>query len=51
MPAGPIVCRTDKCYAPPSTTNKSDRLSTPDLLLPFESPHNRTITWTSVAAD
>ena len=32
-------------YAPPSTTNKSDRLNTPDLLLPFESPHNRTITW------
>src|SRR3979409_1390924 len=32
-------------YAPPSTTNKSDRLTTPDLLLPFESPHNRTITW------
>ena len=32
-------------YAPSSTTNKSDRLNTPDLLLPFESPHNRTITW------
>src|SRR3981189_3064361 len=32
-------------YAAPSTTNKSDRLNTPDLLLPFESPHNRTITW------
>src|SRR5947209_7037096 len=32
-------------YAPPATTNKSDRLHTPDLLLPFESPHNRTITW------
>src|SRR4030081_3980881 len=32
-------------YAPPSTTNKSDRLTTPDLLFPFESPHNRTITW------
>ena len=32
-------------YAPLSTTNKSDRLNTPDLLLPFESPHNRTITW------
>src|SRR5260221_5833604 len=32
-------------YAPPSTTNKSDRLNMPDLLLPFESPHNRTITW------
>jgi CubicO group peptidase (beta-lactamase class C family) len=28
-----------------STTNKSDRLDTPDLLLPFESPHNRSITW------
>jgi CubicO group peptidase (beta-lactamase class C family) len=32
-------------YASPSTTNKSDRLDTPDLLFPFESPHNRTITW------
>src|SRR6202158_225831 len=32
-------------HAPPSTANKSDRLTTPDLLLPFESPHNRTITW------
>ena len=32
-------------YAPPTTTNKSDRLNTPDLMLPFESPHNRTITW------
>jgi CubicO group peptidase (beta-lactamase class C family) len=32
-------------YAPPSTANKSDWLDTPDLLLPFESPHNRTITW------
>jgi CubicO group peptidase (beta-lactamase class C family) len=32
-------------YAPPSTSNKSDRLNTPDLLFPFESPHNRAITW------
>jgi CubicO group peptidase (beta-lactamase class C family) len=32
-------------YAPPSATNKSDRLNTPDLLFPFESPHNRAITW------
>src|SRR4030081_460470 len=37
---GPI-----QLYAPPSTTNKSDRFHTPDLLFPFESPHNRTITW------
>jgi hypothetical protein len=27
------------------TTNKSDRLDTPDLLLPFESSHNSSITW------
>ena len=32
-------------HTPPSTTNKSDRLNTPDLLFPFESPHNRAITW------
>jgi Beta-lactamase len=32
-------------YAPPSTPNKADLLDTSDLLLPFESPHNRTITW------
>src|SRR6202051_631647 len=32
-------------HASPSTTNKSDRLTTPDLLLPFESPHNSSITW------
>src|SRR6202795_4417177 len=32
-------------YATPSTINKSDRLNSPDLLFPFESPHNRTITW------
>ncbi len=32
-------------YAPPSATNKSDRLNTPDLLFLFESPHNRSITW------
>src|SRR3977135_2913880 len=36
---------TIQLYASPSTTNKSDRLDTPDLLFPFESPHNRTITW------
>jgi hypothetical protein len=27
------------------TTNKSDRLDTPDLLLPFDSAHNSRITW------
>jgi len=32
-------------YTPPLTTNKSDRLNASDLLFPFESPHNRTITW------
>src|SRR3984893_16675971 len=32
-------------YAPPSTGHKSDRLNACDLLSPFESPHNRTITW------
>jgi CubicO group peptidase (beta-lactamase class C family) len=32
-------------YTPPSNTNKSDRLNVSDLLYPFESPHNRTITW------
>src|SRR6202051_1039252 len=30
--------------APPSTPNKSDRLTTPDLLFLFELPHNRPIT-------
>ena len=32
-------------YAPLPAINKSDRIGAPDLLLPFESPHNRTITW------
>src|SRR4030081_1051695 len=32
-------------YAALSSSNKSDRLGTPDLLFPFETPHNRTITW------
>jgi CubicO group peptidase (beta-lactamase class C family) len=32
-------------YSPLATGNKSDRLGTPDLLFPFETPHNRTITW------
>src|SRR5258706_4884882 len=32
-------------YSPAPTINKSDRLSTHDLLFPFESPHNREITW------
>jgi CubicO group peptidase (beta-lactamase class C family) len=32
-------------YDPAPAANKSDRLGAPDLLLPFETPHNRTITW------
>ncbi len=32
-------------YTPLPIGNKSDRLGTPDLLFPFETPHNRTITW------
>jgi CubicO group peptidase (beta-lactamase class C family) len=32
-------------YTPIASGNKSDRIGTPDLLLPFETPHNRTITW------
>jgi CubicO group peptidase (beta-lactamase class C family) len=32
-------------YNPLPTGNKSDRLGAPDLLFPFETPHNRTITW------
>jgi CubicO group peptidase (beta-lactamase class C family) len=32
-------------YTSSSTTNKSDRLNASDLLFPFESPHNHTITW------
>jgi CubicO group peptidase (beta-lactamase class C family) len=31
-------------YNPAPAANKSDRLGAPDLLLPFETPHNRTIT-------
>jgi Beta-lactamase len=30
---------------PIATGNKSDRMGTSDLLFPFETPHNRTITW------
>jgi CubicO group peptidase (beta-lactamase class C family) len=32
-------------YNPAPATNKSERLASPDLLLPFETSHNRTITW------
>src|SRR5262245_52625283 len=32
-------------YDPNPAVNKSDRLGKPDLLFPFETPHNRTITW------
>jgi CubicO group peptidase (beta-lactamase class C family) len=32
-------------YAQPAISNKADRLGTADLLFPFESPHNRMITW------
>ena len=32
-------------YAPASAISKAERLSTPDLMFPFETPHNRTITW------
>jgi CubicO group peptidase (beta-lactamase class C family) len=32
-------------YNPAPSVNKSDRLGTPDLLLPFETAHNRTVTW------
>src|SRR5436190_1145639 len=32
-------------YNPLPPANKSDRLATPDLLLLFETPYNRTITW------
>jgi CubicO group peptidase (beta-lactamase class C family) len=32
-------------YNPLGIGNKADRLGTPDLLFPFETPHNRTITW------
>jgi CubicO group peptidase (beta-lactamase class C family) len=37
---GPI-----QVYNPLPFGNKSDRLGTSDLLFPFETPHNRTITW------
>ena len=32
-------------YDPLPAGNKSDRMARPDLLLLFETPHNRTITW------
>jgi CubicO group peptidase (beta-lactamase class C family) len=32
-------------YNPLTIGNKSDRLGTDDLLSPFETPHNQTITW------
>src|SRR5258708_349513 len=32
-------------YAPPSTTNKSDHLTTPHLLFLFVSPHTPSLTW------
>src|SRR6202165_4546813 len=35
-------------YAPLPPANKADRLGAADLLLPFETPHNRTITWDSM---
>jgi len=37
---GPI-----QLYSPLPAINKSDRLGGSDLFFPFESPHNRTITW------
>ncbi|MGE5098221.1 MAG: serine hydrolase domain-containing protein [Betaproteobacteria bacterium] len=37
---GPVAA-----YEPPSGADKSDRLGHPDLLEPFASAHNRTITW------
>lgn len=37
---GPI-----QLYSPVAAANKSDRLGTSDLLTPFDTPHNRTITW------
>jgi CubicO group peptidase (beta-lactamase class C family) len=40
---GPI-----QVYNPLPLGNKSDRLGTSDLLFPFETPHNRTITWDSL---
>src|SRR5258707_1023180 len=32
-------------FSPLAPGNKSDRLGAADLLLPFDSPHNRTLTW------
>ncbi len=32
-------------YKPQPAGDKSDRVGKPDLLTPFETPHNRTITW------
>jgi CubicO group peptidase (beta-lactamase class C family) len=32
-------------YNPIPAGNKSDALTTPDFIYPFETPHNRTITW------
>src|SRR4051812_27676967 len=32
-------------YDPNPAVNKSDRIGKADLLFPFETPHNRTITW------
>lgn len=32
-------------YAPSPNADKSDRLGAADILTPFDSPHNRTITW------
>jgi CubicO group peptidase (beta-lactamase class C family) len=37
---GPIAL-----YSPPSGANRADRMGASDLLFPFETPHNRTITW------
>ena len=35
-------------YAQPAISNKADRFETSDLLFPFETAHNRTITWDSL---
>lgn len=37
---GPI-----QVYSPLAAANKSDRLGASDFLAPFDTPHNRTITW------
>jgi CubicO group peptidase (beta-lactamase class C family) len=34
-----------QAFSPLLAGNKSGRLGTPDLLFPFDTPHNRTITW------